>query len=407
MVRLAIPTLDLSREYRSIGPLLRQAIEDVLAHQSFILGRQVIDFEGAAATRCAARHAIGCASGTDALWLALSAAGIGPGDCVLTTPFSFFATVSAILRTGAQPVFSDIDPRTFNLSPEAARDAINLFLTHRSKAAAQALNKRPAGEIKAILPVHLFGQTADWNGFSNLQRELSQKPEDLLLIEDAAQAFGAAWNSKPAGSLGAAAAFSFYPTKNLAACGDAGMVTTSDSAIARRVRLLRVHGMESRYVHEEVGWNSRLDTMQAAILLVKLQFIEAWNERRRQLAAHYALLFEKIGLAEPGPYPEKGVVLPWKHAEATHVFHQYVIRVRRRDGLKSFLEKNGVGSEIYYPVPLHLQRALAGLGYTAGMFPESERAAQEVIALPIFPQLTFEEQEIVVARVADFLSAST
>jgi dTDP-4-amino-4,6-dideoxygalactose transaminase len=379
-----VPSLDLSREYRSIGPLLLQAVEAVFQSQKFILGPQVGEFEVAAAKKCGVAHAIGCSSGTDALWLALEGAGIGPGDAVVTTAFSFFATVSAILRAGARPVLADIDPETFNLDP----------------AAAKACLRSAAGYgVRAILPVHLYGQTADWDCFALLKQE-----HNLLLIEDAAQAFGACWDGRRAGSLGDAAAFSFYPTKNLSASGDAGMVTTGEEAIAQRVRLLRMHGMRQRYEHEEVGWNSRMDTLQAAVLLVKLRFVDDWNRDRQALAENYRRLFAKAGLIEPGPYPQDGVVLPKTRPKAEHVFHQYVIRVRRRDELKVFLRERGVESEVYYPLALHQQPALRELGYATGAFPESERAATEVLALPMFPQLTVQEQEIVVAAIADFLS---
>jgi dTDP-4-amino-4,6-dideoxygalactose transaminase len=309
---------------------------------------------------------------------------VGPGDAVITTCFSFFATVSAILRAGAQPLLVDIDPETFNLDP----------------AAAQACLESPTGPaVRALLPVHLYGQTADWDCFAHLKQEY-----DVLLVEDAAQAFGASWDGCMAGALGDAAAFSFYPTKNLSASGDAGMVTTAAEEIAQRVRLLRVHGMRQRYQHDEVGWNSRIDTLQAAVLLVKLSFIDEWNAERRALAENYRVLFEQAGLVEPGPYPQKGVVLPKTRPKATHVFHQYVIRVRRRDELKAFLRGRGVESEVYYPLALHQQPALRSLGYPTGAFPESERAAAEVLAVPIFPQLSFQEQEIVVAAIADFFS---
>jgi dTDP-4-amino-4,6-dideoxygalactose transaminase len=379
-----VPILDLSREYRLIGPLLLKAVEAVFSSQKFIMGPQVAEFERAAAEKCGVDHAIGCSSGTDALWLALEGAGVGPGDAVITTCFSFFATVSAILRAGAQPLLVDIDPETFNLDP----------------AAAQACLESPTGPaVRALLPVHLYGQTADWDCFAHLKQEY-----DVLLVEDAAQAFGASWDGCMAGALGDAAAFSFYPTKNLSASGDAGMVTTAAEEIAQRVRLLRVHGMRQRYQHDEVGWNSRIDTLQAAVLLVKLSFIDEWNAERRALAENYRVLFEQAGLVEPGPYPQKGVVLPKTRPKATHVFHQYVIRVRRRDELKAFLRGRGVESEVYYPLALHQQPALRSLGYPAGAFPESERAAAEVLAVPIFPQLTFQEQEIVVAAIADFFS---
>jgi dTDP-4-amino-4,6-dideoxygalactose transaminase len=383
-VPVRVPILDLSREYRLIGPLLLQAVEAVLSSQKFILGPQLAEFERAAEEKCSVGHAIGCSSGTDALWLALAGAGIGPGDAVITTCFSFFATVSAILRAGATPLLVDIDPETFNLDPAAAR---------------ACLESTTGPTVRALLPVHLYGQIADWDCLARLKQEYG-----LLLIEDAAQAFGATWNGSKAGALGDAAAFSFYPTKNLSAGGDAGMVTTVEEAIAERVRLLRVHGMRQRYLHDEIGWNCRMDTLQAAILLVKLGFIDDWNAERRALAENYRVLFERAGLVEPGPYPQKGVVLPKTRYQAVHVFHQYVIRARRRDELKAFLRNRGVESEVYYPLPLHQQPALRSLGYPTGSFPESERAAAEVLALPIFPQLTRQEQEIVVAAIADFFS---
>jgi dTDP-4-amino-4,6-dideoxygalactose transaminase len=383
-VPVQVPILDLSREYRLIGPLLLQAVEAVFSSQKFIMGPQLAEFERAAQEKCGVGHAIGCSSGTDALWLALAGAGIGPGDAVLTTCFSFFATVSAILRAGARPLLVDIDPETFNLDPAAAR---------------ACLESVSCPTVRALLPVHLYGQIVDWDCFARLKQEYG-----LLLIEDAAQAFGASWDGRIAGTLGDAAAFSFYPTKNLSAGGDAGMVTTLADAIAERVRLLRIHGMRQRYLHDEVGWNCRMDTLQAAVLLVKLGFIDGWNAERRVLAENYRVLFGRAGLVDPGPYPQKGVVLPKTRSKAVHVFHQYVIRVRRRDELKAFLRGRGVESEVYYPLPLHQQPALRSLGYPAGSFPESERAAAEVLALPIFPQLTLQEQEIVVAAIADFSS---
>ena len=274
-----VPLLDFAREYAQIGPELLSAVEAVFRSQRFVLGPEVASFEEAAARHCGVTEAIGCASGTDALWLAMAAVGVQPGDRVLTTAFSFFATASAILRLGATPVLADIDPRTSNIDP---------------KAASAALEKHPA--IRAILAVHLYGQCADWTALSGVAGRCN-----CLLIEDAAQAFGAQWDGTSAGALGAAAAFSFYPTKNLSAAGEAGMVTTSSVAIARRVRSLRAHGMEVRYYHEEIGWNSRLDTLQAAVLLVKLRHVDEWNQRRRALAARYDELFTAAGNRRAGP----------------------------------------------------------------------------------------------------------
>jgi dTDP-4-amino-4,6-dideoxygalactose transaminase len=382
--------LDFSRQYRQIRAEILAAMEQVCDSQQFILGEQVHQFEAAAASLCGVAHGIGCASGTDALWLALTAAKIGPGDAVLTTPFTFFSTVSSIVRVGAQPLLADIDPRTYNLDPAAVASTLENLPKHT-----QVRHAR----VRAILPVHLYGQCADWDKFAQLQHQFH-----LLLIEDAAQAFGAKWNGHPAGSLGDIAAFSFYPTKNLSAYGDAGLVTTSSADLADRARMLRVHGMRERYFHEEIGWNCRLDTIQAAVLLVKLRYIERWNRQRQERAAIYNDRFQQQGLVESGPYPGHGVVLPYVDPRGTHVFHQYVIRTPRRDALRTFLAERGIGSEIYYPLPLHLQKCFENLGYAPGAFPESERAAKEVLALPIFPELTQSEQERVVTAVAAFLS---
>jgi dTDP-4-amino-4,6-dideoxygalactose transaminase len=372
--------LDFSRQYASIRQELLDTIESVCASQRFILGPQVASFEQAAAAACAVPHAVGCASGTDAIWLALAAAKIGPGDAVITTPFSFFASVSAILRCGAQPLLADIDPATYNLSPAAAEEV---------------LRSHDGAKVKAILPVHLYGQCADWDAFTALKQKYN-----LVLVEDAAQAFGAAWNGTPAGALGDSAAFSFYPTKNLSAMGDAGLVTTTSAAIDDHARVLRVHGMRRRYYHDEIGWNSRLDSLQAAILEVKLRYLPRWNQQRRDLAAHYDQLFRDAGIA--GSSTAEGVVLPFTDSRATHIFHQYVIRAPRRDELRQYLTDRQIGSEIYYPLPLHQQSSLASLGYRHGDFPFSEAAAAEVLALPMYPELREEEQQTVVETIASF-----
>ena len=402
--------LDLKRQYQPLQRELMDAIGAVLETRQFILGEPVATFERAAAERLGVAHAVGCSSGTDALWLALAAAGIGPGQAVVTTPFSFFASVSAILRAGATPLMADIEPTTFNLNP----------------ASVEALLDSPQGAaVRAILPVHLYGQAADFTAFAHLGRE-----RGLKLIEDAAQAWGAEWVSAEesgaeaspagaqagatgsgassrgvkAGGLGDAAAFSFYPTKNLSAAGDAGMVTTNSDELAERARMLRQHGMRRRYYHDEIGWNTRMDGFQGAILSVKLKYIDGWNRARRTVARRYHALFHAAGLVEAGPYPARGVVLPHEVPGTHHVWHQYVIRTARRDGLRQFLTERKIGSEIYYPIPLHMQEALRILGYGAGSFPESERAAREVLALPIFPELREDEQQTVVSAIAEFLS---
>jgi dTDP-4-amino-4,6-dideoxygalactose transaminase len=376
--------LDLRRQYQPLHQELLAALDHVLETQQFILGEEVAAFERAAASQLGVDHAIGCSSGTDALWLALAAAGIGSGAAVVTTPFSFFASVSAILRAGARPVLADIDPANFNLDP---------------KAVASVLDGPDAASVKAILPVHLYGQTADWASFGRLGRE-----RQLTLVEDAAQAWGAEWNGTKAGGLGDSAAFSFYPTKNLSAAGDAGMVTTNSAELADRARMLRQHGMRRRYHHDEVGWNARLDGFQGAILQVKLKHIVGWNIARRTIAERYDALFRAAGVAESGTYPARGIVLPRHVSGTVHVWHQYVIRAPRRDDLREFLAARKIGSEIYYPVPLHLQGALQSLGYKEGDFPEAERAAREVLALPIFPEIREDEQQTVVSAVAEFLS---
>jgi dTDP-4-amino-4,6-dideoxygalactose transaminase len=376
--------LDFSRQFSTIREEVMAAIDEVCSSQKFILGPHVGSFEKAAAAACGAEFGIGCASGTDALWLAMAGAGVGPGDLVITTPFSFFATASAILRCEAQPVFADIDAETFNLSAEAVTAAIRAMR-----------ELHPDRTVKAVLPVHLYGQCADWAGFRAIQDEFRVK-----LIEDAAQAFGATWSGVPAGSLGDAAAFSFYPTKNLSAFGDAGLVTTVDAGTDDRARLLRAHGMRQRYIHEEVGWNSRLDSIQAAVLEVKLKYLPQWNAARRERAAAYDRLFRGAGLAAQSL--ADGVVLPVTDTRAGHVFHQYVVRVSRRDKLRQFLMEREIGTEVYYPIPLHLQSSLASLGYAKGDFPVAEQAAEEVLALPMYPELREDEQETVVDAIAEF-----
>ncbi len=383
--QLPVPLLDLSREYAEIREEVLEAIAAVCDGQNFILGPAAARFEAAAAEACGAAAGIGCASGTDALWLALAALGIGPGDAVITTPFSFFATVSSILRVEATPLLADIDERTFNLSPDAVAGALRR---------ADALGIH----VKAILPVHLYGQAADMDGLGKLAAE-----RDLHLIEDAAQAFGARWEGRPAGSLGDAAAFSFYPTKNLSAFGDAGLVTTNDQAVAERARALRNHGMRRRYYHDEVGWNSRLDGIQAAVLEIKLRRLPAGNAKRRELAALYDERLTGAGLVSDSV--DSGVVLPFVDPRAEPVFHQYVLRVPRREALRAFLTEHGIGTEVYYPLPLHLQESLQSLGYKLGDFPVAEKAAEEVLALPIFPELREDELETVVDAISEFYRA--
>jgi dTDP-4-amino-4,6-dideoxygalactose transaminase len=372
---LAVPMLDFSREFAEIREEVLAAIALVCESQRFILGPEVARFEEAAAEFCGVPYAIGCASGTDALWLALAALKIGEGDAVITTPFTFFATVSSILRAGAKPVLADIDEGTFNLSVGAVEEVL----------------KRGGERFAGVMPVHLYGQCADMNAFSGM---------GVKVVEDAAQAFGASWEGVKAGGLGDAAAFSFYPTKNLAAFGDAGMVSTRDEVTAERAKMLRAHGMRRRYYHDEVGWNSRLDTLQAAILEVKLRRVEAGNVRRRELASLYNERFTAAGLV--GKTTADGVVLPFCDPRGVHVYHQYVIRAPRRDALREYLTAHSIGSEVYYPLVLSLQESLKFLGYKKGDFPVSERAAKEVLALPIYPELRVEELDSVVEGIRRF-----
>jgi dTDP-4-amino-4,6-dideoxygalactose transaminase len=379
-----VPMLDLRRQYEAIKDDVQAAVERVLTSRHFIGGPELEGFERESAEYLGARACVGCSSGTDALWLALTASGVEPGTSVVTTPFSFFASVSSIVRCGATPVLVDIDPATLNIDPSRVDAAL----------------KRARGQVRAVMPVHLYGQCADMDRLGKLAQEYG-----VAVVEDAAQAFGAAWRGKKAGTLGTAAGFSFYPTKNLSAAGDAGCVTTSDEVLADHVRRLRNHGSRQRYYHEEIGWNCRLDAVQAAVLRVKLKYLDDWNQRRRVVACRYFGLFAAAGLVKneaQAADKRAPVALPASSPDAHHIYHQFVIRALRRDELRKFLTGRGVGSEIYYPVPLHLQECFAYLGYRAGDLPESERAAREVLALPIFPELREDEQQRVVSAIGEF-----
>jgi dTDP-4-amino-4,6-dideoxygalactose transaminase len=378
----AVPLLDLHRQHKEIKDEILAAIERVCASQQFVLGAEVETLEREIAAYTSVTAAVGCASGTDALWLALAAAGVGPGDFVITTAFSFFASASAIARAGAKPVLLDVDPETLNLDATLVR---------------AKLQRGGSYKVRAILPVHLYGQCADMNALQTIANEFN-----LPIIEDAAQAIGAKWDGKPAGSLGVAAAFSFYPTKNLSAYGDAGLVTTSDPDVAEHMRRLRNHGSPQRYYHDEFGWNARMDGIQAAVLRVKMRHIDSWNESRRQIASNYDRLLQEAGLmsAKLGT-PIRSLTVS---SHAHHVFHQYVVRADRRDELRKFLADRKIGTEVYYPVPLHLQECFIYLGYREGDLPESELAAREVLALPMFPELTEDEQRRVVESISDFYS---
>ncbi|HEX8353806.1 MAG TPA: DegT/DnrJ/EryC1/StrS family aminotransferase [Pyrinomonadaceae bacterium] len=372
---MQVPLLDLKQQHAALREELREAVGRVLDSQQFILGEDVRRLEEELAAYTGAAHAVGCGSGSDALLLALLALDAGAGCEVVTTPFTFFATAGAVVRTGARPVFADIDPVTYNIDPAKMEAAVT-------------------GRTRALMPVHLYGQCAE---MGEVMRVAASR--GLPVIEDAAQAIGASDRAGRAGSVGALGCFSFYPTKNLGAAGEAGLVTANDPALAERLRRLRVHGGATEYHHDEVGFNSRLDTLQAAVLRVKLPRLNAWSDARRERADTYTRLLAEAGLSE-------FVTPPHVRPGARHIFHQYVVRVHgaRRDALAEHLRACGVGTKVYYPVPLHLQPCFAGLGYREGDFPESERAARETLALPMFPELTGAQQEYVVETVRRFFS---
>lgn len=368
-----IPSFDLTRQNAALKDELMQVISGIIDGGHFILGENVAQFESEMARTCGVRFAVGVANCSDALYLALLACGIGPGDEVITTPFTFFATAGAIARTGARPVFCDIDPATYNIDVRS----IEGLVTARTK---------------AILPVHLYGQPADMDPIVDVA-----KRHNLYVIEDAAQAIGASYKGRPVGSLGDVACISFFPTKNLGAFGDAGVVVTDNADIADRVRMLRVHGSRKKYYHELLGCNSRLDELQAGILRLKLRYLPDWTTKRRQIAARY------VELLADTPQVRSGMLrLPVELADTTHVYHQFTVATPDRDRLQEHLKARGIGSTVYYPLPLHLQVVFRDLGYREGAFPEAERASREVLSLPMFPELTDEEIVRVVEAIRDF-----
>ncbi len=372
----SVPLFDIQRQMEPLRTEIDTAISGVFDSGQFVLGPEVKTLESKVADFCQSSFAVGCASGSDALLLALMAADIGVGDEVIVPSYTFFSTASAVTRVGAKVVFADIDPRTFNIDPTDVA-------------------KRITKQTKAIIPVHLFGQCADMNRLCDIAHG-----NDLLIVEDAAQAIGAEYQGRRAGSLGDMGCFSFYPTKNLGGPGDGGMLTSSDERWADRLSLLRVHGMRPRYYHQAIGVNSRLDSLQAAVLNVKLPHLEKWTEMRISNAIKYEQLLNAAGLADHLELPVENVV-------GRHVWNQYVIRVRagHRDALRNHLNEAKVGTEIYYPVPLHRQACFSDLEYPNGSLPETEKAAIETLALPIFPELADEEQRYVVQKIASYFES--
>jgi dTDP-4-amino-4,6-dideoxygalactose transaminase len=390
---MEVPLLDLKAQYATLRDRVLPVIEEVCASQYFILGPHVQALEKEVAAYSGANHGIGMSSGTDALLIALMAFDIGQGDEVITSPYTFFATGGTIARVGAQPVFCDIDPRTYNLSTAAVREFLDRECESKD---GQLINRRTGGRIKALMPVHLYGQMADMQPFMQIAQR-----RGLKVIEDAAQAIGAEYPgtdggaAKRAGSIGDIGCFSFFPSKNLGAFGDGGLCTANDAALAEKLRVLRVHGSKPKYYHAMIGGNFRLDELQAAVLRIKLEYLDGWTEARQRNAAFYEAAFARAGLASK-------VTLPYAAPGYRHIYNQYVIRVPRRDELRAHLAANGVGTEIYYPVPLHEQECFAYLGYKAADCPESSRAAQETLALPIYPELSKDQLQYVVDTIARF-----
>ena len=383
-----VPLLDLKAQFAQIRAEVMPLIEQVCASQMFILGENVRGLEAELASYCGAAQGIGVSSGTDALLLALMALNIGPGDEVITSPFTFFATAGTIARLGARPVFCDIDPVTFNLSPVAVQQFLERDCDRRD---GTIINRITGGRVRVLMPVHLYGQSADMGKLMGLARCFG-----LKVVEDAAQAIGTEYQGgQRVGSIGDIGCFSFFPSKNLGAFGDAGLCTANDPDLAEHLRVLRVHGGKPKYYHSFIGGNFRIDELQAAVLRVKLKYLDGWTEGRRRNAAHYDAAFAAAGLA---PRVRTPVAIPGYR----HIFNQYVIRAERRDELRKFLADRSIGTEIYYPVPLHLQECFRYLGHRHGDFPQSELAAQETLALPVYPELVPAQLDHVVASVAAF-----
>lgn len=366
---MKVPFLDLKRQYATIKKEIDEAVFSVLSNTQFILGPEVKSFEEKVAAYCGTKFAIGVASGTDALLLSLRACGVKPGDEVITTSFSFFASAGVISRLGANPVFVDIDAETYNINPDQ-------------------IEKKISQKTKAVMPVHLFGQCADMDPLLDIA-----KRHKLKVVEDAAQAIGAEYKGRKAGTIGDFGCFSFFPSKNLGGAGDGGMVVTNDPEMAEMIRILRVHGSKPKYYHSTVGYNSRLDTIQAAILGVKLKYLDDWTKKRRKHAEVYNSAFKDLDMISP---KEKSFNY--------HIYNQYTIAVKNRDELRKYLKEKEIGHDSYYPVPLHLQECYKSLGYKKGDLPVSEKKSEEVVSIPIYPELTQEEQEYVISTIKEFVS---
>jgi dTDP-4-amino-4,6-dideoxygalactose transaminase len=385
-----IPFLDLKAQYQSIQEEINQKILEVASSQKFILGSEVENLEMEIASYCETRFATGVSSGSDALIVSLMALDMGEGDAVITTPFTFFATAGAIARLKAKPIFCDIDKASCNMSPEKLEELLE-----------NQLKGYQSPKIKAIIPVHLYGQCADMTPIMNLASK-----HDLFVIEDAAQAIGAECPSpsgiKKACAMGDFGALSFFPSKNLGAFGDGGMVLTNDESLAQKIKVLRVHGSKVKYFYEILGGNFRLDALQAAILRVKLKYLESWQQKRIEKASYYDSAFKESGLGEESLVQIPESLYKDRGVKNYHVYHQYVIRAEKRDRLKEFLQEKGVPTAIYYPLPLHLQKCFSYLGYKEGDFPVAEEAAREVLALPIYPELTSDKQDFIVSSIQSF-----
>ncbi len=386
---MKVPLLDLQAQYKTIKDEILPAVGEVLESQRFIMGEQVASLEKEIAEFCRVPFAVGVASGTDALLLSLKALGIGPGDAVVTVPYTFFSTAGAISNLGARPIFVDIEPRGYEMDPER----LDSFLARKCSVRLndnRLIHEASGSVVKAVLPVHLFGQCADMDEISGIAERY-----DIPVIEDACQALGAVYKGKDAGSMGDLGCFSFFPSKNLGGAGDGGMVLTSSKDLAETVRMLRVHGERDRYYHSVVGVNSRLDEIQAAVLRVKLPYLLKWSEARRNNADEYTRDFKAAGLAD---FVSPPAILP----DRSHIYHQYVIRCKKRDALQDFLKEQGIDSKVYYPVSLHEQDCFLSLGYHQNDFPHSHAASKETLALPVYPELTTEQKRHVVDTIAAF-----